>query len=77
MDVWYEAGSISLGVTLHREVRGVFYNRDRDVSPAVHGDDFTFCGCQDDLFWIRDLTKTWFEVRVRAILGPEVHDDKE
>eukprot|EP00973_Karenia_brevis_P038977 5381039-Karenia_brevis.AAC.1 len=55
----------------------VFYNRERDVSLAAHGDDLTCCGCQEDLLWIRDLMMTWFEIKVRAILGPEEHDDKE
>ena len=33
----------------------VFYHEGRDVSLAVHGDDFTFCGIESDLIWIRDL----------------------
>ena len=55
----------------------IFYHRGRDVSLAVHGDDFTFCGSEEDLWWIRDLMKSWFEIKVRAVLGPEPHDDKE
>ena len=31
----------------------VFYHEGRDVSLAVHGDDFTFCGLGEDLVWIR------------------------
>ena len=27
--------------------------------------------------WIRDLMKSWFEIKVRAILGPDAKDDKE
>lgn len=55
----------------------VFYHSKKDISLAVHGDDFTFCGLEEDLFWIRDLMKSWFEVKVRALLGPDPKDSKE
>ena len=55
----------------------VFYHEERDIAMAVHGDDFTLCGLEEDLLWIKDLMKTWFEIKVRAILGPEEKDDKE
>ena len=51
--------------------------RERDLSCAVHGDDFTFCGCEEDLIWIQRMMKSWFEIKVRAILGPDEKDDKE
>ena len=31
----------------------VFYHKGRDISLAVHGDDFTFCGREMDLLWIK------------------------
>jgi hypothetical protein len=43
----------------------------------VHGDDFTFCGLENDLDWITELIKTWFEIKVRATLGPDDEDDKK
>ena len=55
----------------------VFYHPGRDVSLAVHGDDFTFCGFDEDLVWIRNLMETWFEIKVRGILGAGDGDDKE
>eukprot|EP00973_Karenia_brevis_P039737 5484695-Karenia_brevis.AAC.1 len=55
----------------------VFYNRARDLSSVVHGDDFTFCGMEEDLMWIKGLMKEWFEMKVRAVLGPDPGDDKE
>ena len=63
-------------------VRGVatpvsFYNKDRDISLVVHGDDFTFVGEASSLDWIEKLMKQWFEVKVRARLGPDIGDDKE
>ena len=44
---------------------------------AVHGDDFTLWGVEEDLVWIRDLMKSWFEIEVRAMLGAGARDDKE
>ena len=44
---------------------------------VVLGDDFTFCGVEKDSFWIRDLLKSWFDIKVRAILGSDGDDDEE
>ena len=33
----------------------IFYHEERDISLAVHGDDFTFCGLERDLRWIKEL----------------------
>ena len=53
-----------------------FYSEDKDVSLVVHGDDFTFVGEDQSLNWIEACMKTWYEVKVRARLGPDEHDDK-
>ena len=55
----------------------VFYHKEKDISLAVHGDDFTFCGVEEDLLRIRDLMASWFEIKVRAMLGMDSWDDKE
>ena len=55
----------------------IFYHEERDISLAVHGDDFTFCGLEEDLRWIRELMRDWFDIKVRAILGEDPDDDKE
>ncbi len=55
----------------------VFYHPDRDIACVVHGDDFTLVGCEDDLRWIQKLMASWFEIKVRAVLGPEEKDEKE
>ena len=49
----------------------------RDLSLAVHGDDFTFCGTDEELKWITQQMQEWYEIKVRATLGPEEGDDKE
>ena len=43
----------------------------------VHGDDFIFSGADKDLTWVEQLMKEWFEVKVRARIGPDESDDKE
>ena len=55
----------------------IFYHEGRDISLAVHGDDFTFCGLEEDLTWIQGLLRSWFDIKVRAIMGEDAEDDKE
>ena len=55
----------------------VFWHQQRDIALAVHGDDFTFCGLAEDLRWIQDLMASWFDIKLRAILGDEPNDQKE
>eukprot|EP00973_Karenia_brevis_P042376 5865601-Karenia_brevis.AAC.1 len=50
---------------------------ERDISLVVHGDGFTFCGTERDLKWVRKHMEEWYEIKRRAILGPDSHDDKE
>jgi hypothetical protein len=47
------------------------------MSGAVHGDDFTFLGFDEDLDMLEKLMKGWFDLKIRARLGPEVGDDKD
>ena len=44
---------------------------------VVHGDDFTFSAADEDLNWAENNIKKWFEVKIRARLGPDPGDDKE
>ena len=55
----------------------VFYHEERDVAVVVHGDDFTMCGLEEDLMWVKDLMSGWFEIKLRGVLGPDPEDDKE
>ena len=55
----------------------VFYHKGRDLSVVVHGDDFTLCGLEEDLWWIKGLMESWFEIKVRAVMGGDEEDDKE
>ena len=55
----------------------VLYHKERDISVVVHGDDFTLCGLEEDLWWIKGLMESWFEIKVRGVLGPDPGDQKE
>ena len=55
----------------------VFRHPERDVSVMCHGDDFMATGDGGDLRWLASLMATWFEIKVRAVMGPEEGDDKE
>ena len=54
-----------------------FYHEEKDLSLAVHGDDFTFSGADEELRWITRQMQKWYEIKVRATLGPDDRDDKE
>ena len=53
------------------------YHEEKDVNLVVHGDDFTFTGDDASLRWVEDMMSQWYEVKVRARLGPGDQDDKE
>ena len=55
----------------------VFHHAEKDVTIVCHGDDFTIVGEEWDLEWIRGKMSEWFELKVRAVLGPDAKDDKE
>jgi hypothetical protein len=55
----------------------VFWHKQRDLGLAVHGDDFTFCGLDADLEWIKQQVSMWFDVKIRGKLGYGERDDKE
>jgi hypothetical protein len=55
----------------------VFWLPGKDLACVVHGDDFTFCGYEEDLDWVQQLMGGWFELKVRGRLGPDKNDDKE
>ena len=48
-----------------RSVPTVFHHEGKRLSGAVHGDDFTFLGFEEDLWEMVELLKGWFELKVR------------
>ena len=67
----------SLGFEKGQACGVAFYHPGRDIALAVHGDDCKFSALREDVKWISDPMKSWFEIKVRAILGGEEGDDKE
>ena len=55
----------------------LWYHKDRELSLAVHADDFTYYGADEELRWIIQQMQEQCEIKVRAILGPNEEDDKE
>ena len=55
----------------------VFKHRSRRLWLTVHGDDFTFCGVEEELMWIKGKSESWFEIKVKGILDVGPEDDKE
>ena len=43
----------------------------------VWGNDFTFLGRDVDLRWVAKVMEQRYEIKVRAMLGPDAGDDKE
>ena len=43
----------------------------------VHGDDMTCLGDSNSLQWLAEELKKVYELKVRAILGPDPRDDKQ
>jgi hypothetical protein len=54
-----------------------FWNPKTDVSCLVHGDDFTVVGEDKHLDEIETRMKEWYEVKIKARLGPGSNDAKE
>ena len=78
---WMAAGVhrrlVSLGFKAGEGSPCCFYRKRDDVACVVHGDDFTIEGPSESLKEIADaMTKFWL-IKVRAVLGPELTDDKE
>ena len=55
----------------------VLYNPETEVRVVAHGDDFTLIGKDKELKDIKELMKSWYSLKVRGVLGPEVGDDKK
>ncbi len=55
----------------------VFWHPVADISLVVHGDDFTALGPEAELRTFERQMRSWYEVKVRGVLGPGPRDDKE
>ena len=86
--LWHQASSRNLGEFLRGKVgsgrisawvyvAGDIWHRERDLVYVVYVFSFTFSGFDEDLIWIESLIQGWFEIKVRAKLGPDDDDDNE
>ena len=55
----------------------VFWNPVDGTIAFVHGDDFVFLGEDEKLKEARRAMEEWYQIKVKAVLGPEAGDDKE
>ena len=67
----------AVGFTRGKSAPTVFFNPTTLVRAVVHGDDFAFLGYEEDLRDLEEEMRTWYELKVRGILGGEAGDDKE
>ena len=44
---------------------------------AVHGEDVTLCGLDEDLEWIAGVMGGWFNMKIRGVVGGDPNDVKE
>ena len=54
----------------------LFKHVEKSMECVVHGDDFTILGFEEDLLELSKTMMSWFEIKVRGILGPDAHDLK-
>lgn len=54
----------------------VFHHPSRKPRCNVHGDDFIFLGCDDQLDLCTKIMQDRYEVKIRGRLGPDSKDDK-
>ena len=65
------------GFTRCKAAPTAFVNLETGVRLVVWGDDFTFLGRERSLKQMADRMAKWYEIKVRAIMGPGAADDKE
>ena len=73
----YSSHLVAQGFIRGRSSPCTFFHPARGIRCVVHGDDFTFLGCEDDLKWCTQMMKDEYEIKLRGMLGPDKHDDKK
>ena len=72
----YRSHLEKIGFTCGASTPCVFFHPQRLIRLVVHGDDFTFLGCEEDMRWCESEMKKEYDVKVRGLLGPDRSDDK-
>ena len=73
----YAAKLESIGFARGKSATTVFMAPKSGVRLVVWGDDFTFLGRSEDIKEVVSKIREWYEIKLRAVLGPEPGDDKE
>jgi hypothetical protein len=73
----YAEKLVSVGFTQGKSAPTVFSNVEKNMEVVVHGDDFTFLGYEEDLSEIAETMASWFEIKVRGVVGPDPGDANE
>ena len=55
----------------------VFFNIQTGVRCVVRGDDFTFTGGKNELMEVKFYMASWWDIKLRGVLGGEDGDDSE
>ena len=72
-----KAKLVSIGFVAGKAAPTVLVNIVEETRVVVHGDDFTFLGPEKYLREVASAMSEWYELKVRGIMGPEVHDLKK
>ena len=70
----YAERLVAVGYEQGKSAPTVFANVEKNIEGVVHGDDFTFLGFEEDLVDLASKMASWFEIKVRGIVGPEAKD---
>ena len=73
----YSSHLMAMGFSRGKSSPCTLFHPHRGVRCVVHGDDFTFLGCEDDLKWCTQMMEDEYEIKVRGLLGPDRHDEKK
>jgi hypothetical protein len=68
---------LSIGFTRGKSTPVVFHRESDETTLVVHGDDFTYLGYPDVLDEILENMRSWWDVKLRGILGSDSGDAKE
>jgi hypothetical protein len=67
----------SVGFTKGKSSPVVFHRESDETVLVVHGDDFTFLGYPDVLDELLTDMRSWWDIKLRGIIGSEAEDTKE
>ena len=73
----YPAFLLELGVAQGRASPCCFVHAERELKIVVYGGDFTVLGPSSSLAWFHEVCGGRFDIKRRALLGPESGDDHE